>query len=99
MDWTLLDLAYNTAKENGLPFKFHTFVWGNQSPAWLATLSADEQQVELEEFMTAVAERYSDIAIIDVVNEPLHAPPVYKEALGGDGATGWDRLLWPAAYG
>jgi endo-1,4-beta-xylanase len=29
----------------------------------------------------------------DVVNEPLHAPPSYKNALGGDGATGWDWMI------
>lgn len=31
---------------------------------------------------------------MDVVNEPLHAPPSYKEALGGDGETGWDWVVW-----
>jgi endo-1,4-beta-xylanase len=32
-----------------------------------------------------------------VVNEPLHYPPPYKEALGGDGATGWDWVIWAYA--
>jgi hypothetical protein len=31
--------------------------------------------------------------MIDVVNEPLHAPPSYKDALGGDGTTGWDWMI------
>ncbi|NWF88363.1 MAG: endo-1,4-beta-xylanase [Ignavibacteriaceae bacterium] len=30
---------------------------------------------------------------MDVVNEPLHAPPAYKNALGGDGVTGWDWVI------
>ena len=29
----------------------------------------------------------------DVVNEPLHAQPSYKNALGGDGSTGWDWVI------
>jgi endo-1,4-beta-xylanase len=29
----------------------------------------------------------------DVVNEPLHAPPSYKNALGGNGTTGWDWMI------
>src|SRR6186713_863169 len=28
MKWAGLDLAYNYAKSNNLPFKQHTFVWG-----------------------------------------------------------------------
>jgi endo-1,4-beta-xylanase len=32
--------------------------------------------------------------MIDVVNEPLHAPPSYAEALGGAGETGWDWVIW-----
>jgi endo-1,4-beta-xylanase len=31
---------------------------------------------------------------MDVVNEPLHAVPSYSEALGGEGETGWDWVVW-----
>jgi GH35 family endo-1,4-beta-xylanase len=93
MDWTGLDLAYAFAKQNGLRFKMHNLIWGQQQPAWLASLGVDEQRQEIEEWFAAVAERYPDLEMIDVVNEPLHAPPAYKEALGGDGATGWDWVL------
>ena len=31
---------------------------------------------------------------IDVVNEPLHAPPSYTAAMGGAGSTGWDWVIW-----
>jgi len=31
--------------------------------------------------------------MIDVVNEPLHAPPPYAAALGGAGVTGWDWVI------
>lgn len=93
MSWEALDRAYDYAKDHGLPFRFHTLVWGNQVPAWLAPLTQEEQVQELEELMAAVAERYPDIDLIDVVNEPLHKPPPFKEGLGGDGETGWDWVI------
>lgn len=93
MNWTDLDVAYDYAQENDIRFKFHTLVWGQQQPAWIAGLSAEEQLAEIEEWMSAVAERYPDIDLIDVVNEPLHAPPSYAAALGGAGVTGWDWVV------
>lgn len=93
MSWTDLDTAYNFAKDNGFPFKYHTLVWGKQQPGWLASLPQEEQLEELLEFWDALAARYPDIDMIDVVNEPLHSNPSYKEALGGDGETGWDWVI------
>lgn len=93
MNWTELDTAYNYAKQNHLPFKMHTLVWGSQQPAWVANLPPAEQLAELDQFMTAVAERYPSIDLVDVVNEPTHAPPPYAAALGGAGVTGWDWVV------
>ncbi len=93
MNWQALDTAYQYAKDNNLPFKMHTLVWGQQQPSWITDLPLEEQIAEIEEWMAAVAERYPDIDTIDVVNEPLHAKPAYIEALGGDGETGWDWLI------
>jgi endo-1,4-beta-xylanase len=93
MNFTDLDTAYNFAKANGIPFKLHTLVWGQQQPAWLSGLTAAEQLVEIEQWMTALAERYPNVDLIDVVNEPLHAPPSYIDALGGAGTTGWDWVI------
>ncbi|HEX6069412.1 MAG TPA: endo-1,4-beta-xylanase [Longimicrobiaceae bacterium] len=103
-NWSGLDQAYALAKDNDLPFRFHVLVWGNQQPAWMETLPPAEQLEEIEERMAAIAERYPDIDYIEVVNEPLHDPPLkrndndrgsgnYVEALGGNGATGWDWVL------
>jgi endo-1,4-beta-xylanase len=103
-NWDDLDRAYALAKDNGLPFRFHVLVWGNQQPTWMETLPAAEQLEEIEERMVAIAARYPDIDYIEVVNEPLHDPPLkrndddrgsgnYVEALGGDGETGWDWIL------
>jgi endo-1,4-beta-xylanase len=93
MNWQVLDEAYYFARQNNIPFKFHTLVWGQQQPAWLADLSPEEQLAELDEWMGLVAERYPDLEMVEVVNEPLHAPAGYAEALGGDGATGWDWVI------
>ncbi|WP_158078524.1 endo-1,4-beta-xylanase [Microbulbifer mangrovi] len=93
MEWTALDTAHTFAGDNDLGFKFHTLFWGQQQPGWLDGLSSEEQRAEIEEWIAAVAERYPNPDMIDVVNEPLHAPPAYKEALGGDGETGWDWLI------
>lgn len=93
MDWAALDTAHNFAGNNELRYKHHTLLWGQQQPDWLADLSAEEQLQEIDEWMAAVAERYPDLDMIDVVNEPLHAPPAYMEALGGEGDSGWDWLI------
>lgn len=93
MDFARLDTAYQFARDNGLRFKLHTLVWGQQQPSWVAALPPAEQLEELEEWMQALSERYLDLEMIDVVNEPLHAPPSYADALGGAGDTGWDWVI------
>lgn len=94
MNWNQLDLAYNHAKNKGYKFRFHTFVWGSQEPNWITSIPQNEQKAEMEEFMQAVANRYPAIDYIDVVNEPLHQPSNMRQALGGDGVTGWDWIVW-----
>jgi endo-1,4-beta-xylanase len=101
MRWDDLDAAYAFARKNGMPFKLHVLVWGNQQPAWLEQLAPEEQREEIEEWFQALAERYPDLDQIEVVNEPLNDPPSkpgegggnYLEALGGAGQTGWDWIL------
>ncbi len=94
--WLWLDRAYSYAQQNNFPFKLHTLVWGHSSgePAWMKSVPQNEQKDEVVEWFEAVAERYPDIDMIDVVNEPLHAPPSYTDALGGKGETGWDWVIW-----
>lgn len=94
MNWQTLDNAYAYAKKNGLPFKQHTLVWGQQQPPWIHSLPPEEQRREVEEWIRAFCERYPDADYIDVVNEPLHAPPAYAPAIGGSGITGWDWVIW-----
>ncbi len=95
MVWDELDLAYDYALENGMPFKLHTLIWDQQRPGWIDALPPGEQLEEIEEWISLLAERYPETDMIDVVNEALpdHAPASFKAALGGDGATGWDWVI------
>jgi endo-1,4-beta-xylanase len=90
MNWAQADESYALAKSRGFKFKWHTLVWANQQPGWIAALPPAEQLEEIREWYAAIAARYPDIDQIDVVNEPLHVIPSYSAALGGAGTTGWD---------
>ncbi|MCB0742463.1 MAG: endo-1,4-beta-xylanase [Ignavibacteriae bacterium] len=101
-NWTGLDRAYNYAMNNNLIFKNHTLIWGQQQPSWISNLDSANQIKYIETWIKKVGERYPNIDMIDVVNEPLasHNPPDggngranYKNALGGNGATGWDWVI------
>jgi len=80
-NWSGLDAAYNYAVSHNIPFKQHTFVWGNQAPSWINGLSASEQAAEIEEWIRDYCARYPKTAIIDVVNEatPGHAPAGFAQ--------------------
>ena len=105
MRWEGLDKAYQLAKENGLKFKQHTLIWGNQQPTWMDNLSAEEQLEEIEEWISEFCTRYPDTDQIDVVNEARSNKPDggeksdgtfranYIEALGGLGDTGADWVI------
>ncbi|WP_250464689.1 endo-1,4-beta-xylanase [Microbulbifer litoralis] len=85
-NWSGLDAAYNFAQQNGIPFKQHTFVWGNQSPGWINNLSPSEQAAEIEEWIRDYCARYPNTEMIDVVNEatPGHAPAGYAQSAFGN---------------
>ena len=94
-NWTNTDRIRNYARQHNFPFKWHTLIWGSQYPSWVNNLSTTEQLKAITEWMDAIKNRYPDLAIIDVVNEALpgHAPAPYKNALGGDGKTGYDWII------
>jgi len=73
--WASLDLAYNTAWSNNIPFKEHTLFWGAQQPSWLASLDSANQRAEIIEWLQGLSTRYDSFAYIDVCNEPLHNAP------------------------
>lgn len=101
-NWAGLDASYALAQDNGLPYNFHVLLWGAQQPSWISDLEPAEQLEEIREWMEAVHERYPDMDVVQVANEvlPTHNPPDgqngranYKEALGGDGETGYDWVI------
>ncbi|HMJ55835.1 MAG TPA: endo-1,4-beta-xylanase [Polyangiaceae bacterium] len=95
MNWAGLDAVYNYAQQQGIPFKQHTLVWGSQQPSWISSLSPSEQAAEVEEWIRLFCERYPNVALIDVVNEPPpHTTPPYMNAIGGAGSTGYDWIIW-----
>lgn len=78
-NWAPVDRIYAYARQNNIPVKAHTFVWGAQSPSWVNNLSATETAAEIEEWIRDYCTRYPDTAMIDVVNEavPGHQPANY----------------------
>lgn len=100
--WGQLDSIYSFAKQNKFVYKHHTLVWGQQYPSWITTLDSAEQRAQVEEWIRLVGQRYPEMDFVDVVNEPFNAPPPYKNALGGDGKTGWDWVItafqWARQY-
>ena len=106
MNWTEADAAYTYAKTRGFKYRHHILVWGSQQPSWISSLTTEQKREEIEEWFAAVANRYPDLDYVEVVNEPLHAPPNgetisfsttkaanYSDALGGTGASGWEWIL------
>jgi endo-1,4-beta-xylanase len=101
-NWKGLDDLYNYAKEHNLIFKVHTLIWGNQQPNWISSLDSAQKLKYIETWIRTVGQRYPEMDMVDVVNEPLsgHNPPDgvngranYKDALGGNGETGWDWVI------
>ena len=89
-NWDQTDAAYEYCKEKGWPYKHHCFVWGNQQPGWVNSGNA---RSAVENYIKTYGEKYPETYMIDVVNEPLHAPAGYREGLGGSGSTGWDWVI------
>jgi endo-1,4-beta-xylanase len=92
-DWTSLDAIFNYSTGQGYPYKHHCLIWGSQQPAWIGGLDSAQQRAKVEKWIDTVGARYGAIAMIDVVNEPFHAPPPYMHALGDSGKTGWDWVV------
>ncbi|MBX9853464.1 MAG: endo-1,4-beta-xylanase, partial [Cytophagaceae bacterium] len=80
------DVAYNWAKNNNGLFKYHTLVWGSQTPGWVAGASTATLTASIQNYIKAVADHYGPMGglkIIDVLNEPVNTamPGNMKAAL------------------
>jgi len=93
MDWSALDDANTFAQNYNYSFKFHTLIAGDNEPDWISVLNDADQLIELTQWFDEVAARYPEPAQIDVVSEPISSIPSYSDALGGEGATGWDWVI------
>jgi endo-1,4-beta-xylanase len=95
MSWAGADRVANYAKQAGIPWKFHTLIWGSQYPSWITGLPEADQLAEITEWFDAAKTKYPDLPMIDVVNEAAtgHAPAPFRNALGGNGTTGYDWII------
>ncbi|MBN1308522.1 MAG: endo-1,4-beta-xylanase [Chitinispirillaceae bacterium] len=96
MNWGPTKAAYKFCEDNKIPFRHHTFLWNEQYPkSWFDRLSAAEKKGEVEELIEEFGNlNFRDTVMIDVVNEAIDKSPEWKDALGGDGATGYDWIVW-----
>jgi endo-1,4-beta-xylanase len=94
MTWGNISNAYNYCQQNKIPFKHHCFIWKEQAPDWLPGLPAADLKAEVEEWIKSFGEKFPETAYIDVVNESREKSPPWKTALGGDGETGCDWIVW-----
>ena len=90
---------YNYCKSNGIPFKFHTLIWGGQYPGWVNNLSSTNRKIEVENWIRNAGLNFPNADFVDVVNEamPGHNQPSWKNDIGGDNSlygTGWDWVVW-----
>ena len=97
--WEPVDQAYAYAKEHNIVFKQHNFFWNFEQPSWVNNSNV---MAAGEAWVKAFCERYPDVPMIDVVNEPMHNPAPYREGMGGAGVTGYDWVVkafeWSKQY-
>ena len=85
-NWSTSDVSYNWAKNNNGLFKFHTLVWGSQTPGWVSSASTATLTTAIQDFIKACSTHYTPMGglnMIDVLNEPVNTamPGNMKAAL------------------
>ncbi|MBK8808169.1 MAG: endo-1,4-beta-xylanase [Bacteroidales bacterium] len=74
-NFTGSDRGFNWAKNNNGIFKYHTLMWGAQTPGWVASATSATIQAAIEPYFKAVADHYNPMGglkMIDVLNEPIN---------------------------
>jgi endo-1,4-beta-xylanase len=92
-NFALSDIAANHSKRANIPFLYHALVYGAEEPTWIGRLPAGEQKIAIDDFIKVVGARYSP-EFVEVVANPVHHPSAIRAALGGDGTTGYDWILY-----
>lgn len=90
-NWGDSDAHYKWCKENGVLFKFHCLLWTSQWPYCLENCSASELKQQVEYWMDAVAIKYPDLSMIDVVNEAIRGHAEGEEQ--GHSCANFKKLL------
>jgi endo-1,4-beta-xylanase len=89
-NWSSLDAMYKYCTDNNILFKQHNFSWGSQQPSWVTSSNA---MTAVPAWISAFCTRYPKVALIDVVNEPLHNQAGYTGGIGGAGTSGYDWIV------
>ena len=89
-NWSSLDAMYKYCTDNNILFKQHNFTWGAQQPSWVTSSNA---MTAVPAWISAFCTRYPKVALIDVVNEPLHNQAGYTGGIGGAGTSGYDWIV------
>ena len=68
-DFSECDRIYDWAESKNVKFKFRNLLWGSRLPTWLRHLDTAETKKAVEKWFDAVAQRYPEPDMIEVVNE------------------------------
>jgi len=92
--WSSLDAMYQYCTDHNIIFKQHNFIWGSQQPSWTSSLTTDTGPAAVQNWMSSFCQRYPNVRLIDVVNEPPpHTSPAYADAIGGGTDSTWDWII------
>ena len=79
-NWRACDAHYQWCKDHGVLFKFSTLLCASHFPSCLKDVTGNALKQQIEYWFDAVAIKYPDVAIIDVVSEAIkgHGESNYK---------------------
>ena len=96
-NWSACDAHYQWSRDHGVLFKFKALLWTYDFPSCLKNVKGNELKKQVEYWFDAVAIKYPDVAIIDVVNEAIkgHAEGDFKNSLRSAlGSSNSDDYTW-----
>jgi endo-1,4-beta-xylanase len=92
-NFALADTAANHSKRAGIPLIYHALIYGADDPTWASRLTPAEQKSSVDEFIKTSGARYAP-EFVEVVANPVHHPSGIRAALGGDGNSGYDWVIY-----